>query len=300
MGNAWNRLQHAQQTIPKAIIEPTSPDETTISNLWYNVTLRDKIVEVFVEYIRPWNVLQVFHKYNRRVLVRQDVEFVKAQVNNLGDRVGSQTLLERLSIYEGWFDCLISTLKDREVMLDHVAQTFQNLKDDLDYEILNDQEPENSSGLETDSSHKPKTGDGVLERLKKDNLRLMIKLEKMTNNYERERTAREKLEVQVNVLQSELEASQSDPEYKTFAVKLKQLQDDFEDVVRERDYLRVELDESRVRSEQDCQAYEEKVKQLLSDFEAQRRERELSNQKQGQGKGKHKKKLKPPSCFNGH
>uniref|UniRef100_A0A2C9LUB5 Uncharacterized protein n=1 Tax=Biomphalaria glabrata TaxID=6526 RepID=A0A2C9LUB5_BIOGL len=127
MGNPFSKTESTVETIRENAFRPPNLD-SPLSDAYYNSLLKDSIAELFVSYVIPMNILHVFHKYNRRVLVKQDLDFIKAQASSLGDVSASRSLLDRLVIYDDWFFCLLDSLRDSDVMLSHVAVQIENIK----------------------------------------------------------------------------------------------------------------------------------------------------------------------------
>ncbi|XP_059161609.1 uncharacterized protein LOC131944809 [Physella acuta] len=99
--------------------------------LKYSERLRQEIHEIFVKYIIPDNVIHIFHKYSRHIFTTKDVEFITALANNKGNTAGAEELLNRLSKYDGWFECLIKVLNNDEVKLNHIAVVLENIQEKL-------------------------------------------------------------------------------------------------------------------------------------------------------------------------
>ncbi|CAG5132140.1 unnamed protein product, partial [Candidula unifasciata] len=88
--------------------------------------VKPRIREIFLEFVRPSEVLHVFHKYDLEVLTRNDIENVAAKTKECGDSDGAVMLLDRLRRYGNWFACLLKVLEDPEIKQQHVAEIMRS------------------------------------------------------------------------------------------------------------------------------------------------------------------------------
>ncbi|XP_055898100.1 uncharacterized protein LOC106067464 [Biomphalaria glabrata] len=102
----------------------------------YNELLKRKISHAFLGRVAISNILHVFNAYNVHVLNSRDIEEIQKTVDKKGEYKGGEKLLNRLCVYEGWFECLLKVLKDPSVKLSHVARNLETLKDELNQEDL--------------------------------------------------------------------------------------------------------------------------------------------------------------------
>ncbi|KAH9524118.1 hypothetical protein Btru_048174 [Bulinus truncatus] len=217
------------------------PDlESPLSDVQYNQELKEAISDTFVSYVIPLNILHVFHKYNRRVLVRQDLDFVKAQASHLGEVVGSRALLDRLAIYEDWFHCLLQSLRDSDVMLGHVAYQMENIREALDERILEQDETNDNqdqeSQLPCQQPHRAQL---------KEAMKLKVKLEHMTKEYNQEREMRVKYEEELHNLRTDSVTTERDQTLVADEDPLHQLRTDLESVNAENERLQKQLMKER-------------------------------------------------------
>ncbi|KAK6978526.1 endonuclease-reverse transcriptase [Biomphalaria glabrata] len=94
----------------------------------YNELLKRKISHAFLGRVAISNILHVFNAYNVHVLNSRDIEEIQKTVDKKGEYKGGEKLLNRLCVYEGWFECLLKVLKDPSVKLSHVARNLETLK----------------------------------------------------------------------------------------------------------------------------------------------------------------------------
>ncbi|KAH9524143.1 hypothetical protein Btru_048236 [Bulinus truncatus] len=106
---------------------PTSGVERN-SAITYKNAVKDAIHETFLEYVDVDIILNIFKKYNRRVLVQKELEFIKSKLKNEGNRNACEELLNRLVKYDEWFPCLLKCLRDKYVNLGHVADQLVELE----------------------------------------------------------------------------------------------------------------------------------------------------------------------------
>ncbi|KAH9490598.1 hypothetical protein Btru_033783, partial [Bulinus truncatus] len=96
----------------------------------YIKALKGKMMHTFCS-LPPLNVLYVFQKYNSKVLSERDKDEVKIETRKEGAMRGAELLLDRLTLYDGWFECLLQALRDGEVKLNGYADTFEKIRDEV-------------------------------------------------------------------------------------------------------------------------------------------------------------------------
>nr|KAI8744759.1 hypothetical protein BgiMline_020159 [Biomphalaria glabrata] len=207
MGNPFSKTESTVETIRENAFRPPNLD-SPLSDAYYNSLLKDSIAELFVSYVIPMNILHVFHKYNRRVLVKQDLDFIKAQASSLGDVSASRSLLDRLVIYDDWFFCLLDSLRDSDVMLSHVAVQIENIKEDFDQQLMSQCAADIPQELESDTSRQKPFYN--YSHYFKESMKLKVKLEHMIKEYDKEKERRKRCEDELRELCPRADNSSAD------------------------------------------------------------------------------------------
>ncbi|BFZ22166.1 hypothetical protein BsWGS_25205 [Bradybaena similaris] len=77
--------------------------------------------------LKPLEILHLFHKYDPKVLVQEDLDIVADVTRSAGNEVGSDELLDRLILYPGWYPCLMNVLKDPQAGLEDLAAELADI-----------------------------------------------------------------------------------------------------------------------------------------------------------------------------
>ncbi|XP_059159805.1 M protein, serotype 5-like [Physella acuta] len=93
----------------------------------YNSRLKDMLLETFVHFVIPENVLPMILRYN--IITANDQDYIKAVTRSNGTSAGAEALLDRISRYHRWFDVLQDVLRDDSVKLVHVADQMNVIKE---------------------------------------------------------------------------------------------------------------------------------------------------------------------------
>ncbi|XP_059141039.1 zinc finger protein 346-like isoform X2 [Physella acuta] len=110
--------------------------EETAADLAYKECLVRNIRELFISSIVPENFLYRVHKHDKNVLTSDDIaRFLKKCTSGLYEKDINMELLDRLSKYDNWFECILKMLQDPELKQAHLVKGFEELKRKTDLEM---------------------------------------------------------------------------------------------------------------------------------------------------------------------
>ncbi|CAL1548431.1 unnamed protein product [Lymnaea stagnalis] len=100
----------------------------------YNRGLKNKILQLFRAKIVPANFVMLIPKYGINVLTDSDIARIRKNMDHKIDEDVNLDLLDLMTKYDGWFDCLIKCLGDFELKQSYLIPLFEKLKSDFDAE----------------------------------------------------------------------------------------------------------------------------------------------------------------------
>ncbi|CAL1548433.1 unnamed protein product [Lymnaea stagnalis] len=98
----------------------------------YDHGLKNTIQELFIHKIVPSNFIYLIHKHDPKVLTDPDVRRVVKSIESKIDMEVNMEMLDLMTHYKGWFECLLKVLGDPALKQDDLIQHFKNLKDKFD------------------------------------------------------------------------------------------------------------------------------------------------------------------------
>ncbi|XP_059174435.1 unconventional myosin-IXa-like [Physella acuta] len=122
-------------------------DDVTNDDVFLKLT-KQKFLEYFERFVKPYNVIDLFHKYNSNVLTEEDKCRIKAKNQYEGDISAAKYLFERLLSYADWYPCTIQVFRDPQVKLSHVADEMENIKADFSNNFTREEEETDEQGAQ--------------------------------------------------------------------------------------------------------------------------------------------------------
>ncbi|XP_059166525.1 zinc finger protein 385B-like [Physella acuta] len=98
----------------------------------YNKRLSKAIQELFINMIVPSNFLLLIHRHNPDVLTDEDISRLRLRLQSSIAKEINLDLLDCMTHYEGWFDCLLKVLSDPELKQANLIPAFQRIKREVD------------------------------------------------------------------------------------------------------------------------------------------------------------------------